>query len=88
MAVRTQDILSGADMKLLTRQIVTMLSTNLSITTFPDFVSFRGKKFRIFGFGDYEYLCKMYGLAGASGKQLCFLFKYSFYSMSHEKLLL
>ncbi|KAJ8018292.1 hypothetical protein HOLleu_43792 [Holothuria leucospilota] len=33
--------------------------------------TWRGKKFRIFGFGDYEYLCKMYGLAGASGRHCC-----------------
>ncbi|KAJ8048012.1 hypothetical protein HOLleu_00163 [Holothuria leucospilota] len=33
--------------------------------------TWRGKKFRIFGFGDYEYLCKMYGLGGASGRHCC-----------------
>ena len=28
----------------------------------------RGKKLRVFVFGDYEFLCKMYGISGASGK--------------------
>ncbi|KAJ8018005.1 hypothetical protein HOLleu_44243 [Holothuria leucospilota] len=33
--------------------------------------SWRDKKFRVCAFGDYEYLCKMYGLAGASGRHCC-----------------
>ena len=37
----------------------------------------RGKKLRVFVFGDYEFLCKMYGISGASGKiettSLCFI---------------
>ena len=28
----------------------------------------RGKKQVVFLFGDYEFLCKIYGIAGASGK--------------------
>ena len=28
----------------------------------------RGKKIRVFLFGDYEYMGKMYGISGASGK--------------------
>ncbi|KAJ8018162.1 hypothetical protein HOLleu_44000 [Holothuria leucospilota] len=33
--------------------------------------TWREKKFRLFAFGDYEYLCRMYGLAGASGRHCC-----------------
>lgn len=29
---------------------------------------YRGKKIRVFAFGDYEYLTRMYGLSGPSGK--------------------
>ena len=29
----------------------------------------RGKKMRLFLSGDYEFLCRMYGLSGASGQQ-------------------
>ena len=29
------------------------------------------KQFRVFMFGDYEYLCVMYGLTGANGKHPC-----------------
>ena len=31
---------------------------------------FRGKKIRLFVFGDYEFLCKMYGISGASGRTI------------------
>ncbi|KAJ8049111.1 hypothetical protein HOLleu_01704 [Holothuria leucospilota] len=32
--------------------------------------SWRDKKCSVFAFGDYEYLCRMYGISGASGKLL------------------
>lgn len=50
---------------LLIPKFLHQISTKVNI-----FLSFRDKKFRVFAFGDYEYLCKMYGLAGASGKIL------------------
>ena len=34
-------------------------------------VTWEGKVFRVFLFGDYEFLCKMFGLSGASGKHPC-----------------
>jgi hypothetical protein len=32
------------------------------------FFHLRGKKLVVFLFGDYEFLCRMYGLSGPSGK--------------------
>ena len=29
--------------------------------------NFRGKKTRVFVFGDYEFLCALYGITGANG---------------------
>ena len=34
-------------------------------------IRWQQKTFRIFLFGDYEFLCKMYGISGASGKHPC-----------------
>ncbi|XP_070551593.1 uncharacterized protein [Ptychodera flava] len=34
-------------------------------------LTWKGKTFRLFSFGDYEYLGKMYGLSGASGRHFC-----------------
>ncbi|XP_071944865.1 uncharacterized protein [Antedon mediterranea] len=33
--------------------------------------SWKGKKFRLFAFGDYEYLTRMYGITGANGRHYC-----------------
>ena len=35
----------------------------------------RGKKQVVFLFGDYEFLCKVFGIAGASGKLKIILYK-------------
>ena len=34
-------------------------------------VKWEGKTFRVFIFGDYEFLCALYGRSGASGRHLC-----------------
>ncbi|XP_070537321.1 uncharacterized protein [Ptychodera flava] len=34
-------------------------------------LTWKEKTFRLFGFGDYEYLCKIYGLSGAGGRHFC-----------------
>ena len=34
-------------------------------------IKWQNKKFRIFLFGEYEFLCSMYGLSGASGRYPC-----------------
>lgn len=34
-------------------------------------VTWKEKKFRLFFFGDYSFLCDMYGLSGASGRYCC-----------------
>ena len=34
-------------------------------------IKWESKIIRIFMFGDYEFLCAMYGLSGASGRHCC-----------------
>jgi hypothetical protein len=34
-------------------------------------LTWRGKKLKLFIFGDYEFLCNLYGLSGAAGKHPC-----------------
>ena len=34
-------------------------------------ICWQGKKIRMFVFGDYEFLCAIYGLSGASGRHCC-----------------
>ncbi|XP_038049523.1 uncharacterized protein LOC119723080 isoform X2 [Patiria miniata] len=33
--------------------------------------SWQGCKFRLFMFGDYEYICRVYGITGANGRHCC-----------------
>ncbi len=55
-----------------------MKNTNVisvfNIKALLSFTLFRGYTIRLFQSGDYEYLCKIYWLSGASG--ICDLFKY------------
>ena len=34
-------------------------------------MTWQGRKFVVFFFGDYDFLCAMYGLSGAAGKHPC-----------------
>ena len=36
-------------------------------------VTWQGRKFVVFFFGDYDFLCAMYGLSGAAGKKTMFM---------------
>ena len=50
----------------------------------------RGKKVRVFICGDYEFLCKLYGLSGASGNKnfkYIFLWLVNIYANSRPALL-
>ena len=43
----------------------------------------RGKQFRVFLSGDYEFVCKMYGISGASGtSRICTKFSKAFNLLS------
>ena len=46
-------------------------------------VEWKGRTFRIFLFGDYEFLCAMYGLSGAAGKHPCL-----WYTISSDMLVI
>ena len=44
-----------------------VLSLLFFLQFFKIIITIRGKQFRVFLSGDYEFLCKMYGISGASG---------------------
>lgn len=44
---------------------------NCTCTYFTSKHNFRGKKVRVFFSGDYEFLCRIYGITGAQGCLIC-----------------
>ncbi len=42
----------------------------MQLATSGYFLKFREKSLRLFVFGDYELLCNLYGISGASGEYI------------------
>ena len=42
--------------------------------------NFREKQIRVFVFGDYEFLCAIYGITGATGE---YIFNTNFFKKTH-----